>query len=211
MIAVLFVQNDSVYRKYPDTELWTWGKDARSYDGPWPVIAHPPCQRWGRFWHGCPIKPHQFQKGADDGCFAAAIAAVRQWGGVLEHPAQSHAWEAHRMPRPPRKGWQRDIDGGWSCYVEQGHYGHMANKPTWLYAFGIKEPPELIWGRGEQRLHPVILARHGYEKARRTGMAATIGGKDKTKLREATPEPFAELLLSIAGKATNSQGQSNGR
>lgn len=34
--------------------------------------------------------------------------------------------------------------------------GHISNKRTWLYAFGV-ELPELEWGQGEQRLHPVAL------------------------------------------------------
>ena len=72
----------------------------------------------------------------------------------------------------------------WTCHVEQGHYGHFANKPTWLYAVGVLLP-EFIWEPGEQRIHPVALAKHGYEKARRIGMMAMIGGKDKT--RSGTP------------------------
>lgn len=89
---------------------------------------------------------------------------------------------------------------GWTCYVEQGHYGHMSRKRTWLYAVGCKLL-ELNWSKGEQRLHPVALERHGYEKARRIGMTAMVGGKDKTKIRNATPLEFRDVLLSIAETA----------
>jgi hypothetical protein len=199
VIAALYVQKDGCYSGLPDVDVWDESRDARTYRGPWPVVAHPPCQRWGRFWHGSTRKPHQFQKGADDGCFAAALAAVRQWGGVLEHPADSHAWEAFGLYRPTRGiSWTpADKHGGLTCYVEQGHYGHFSRKPTWLYAIGVS-CPELNWTRAPQRLHPVALEKYGYEKARRIGMAAMIGGKHKTRIREATPIPFRDVLLSIA-------------
>jgi hypothetical protein len=76
---------------------------------------------------------------------------------------------------------------GWTCCVDQGHYGHMAGKPTWLLAAALESLPELRWGKGEQRLHPVALAKHGYAKARRIGMLSMIGGKDKTRIRNTTP------------------------
>jgi hypothetical protein len=91
MIAALYVQTDGVYAGLPGVDLWDEARDARTYAGPHPVVAHPPCQRWGRFWHGSPRKPHQHTLGDDDGCFAAALASVRRWGGVLEHPADSRA------------------------------------------------------------------------------------------------------------------------
>jgi hypothetical protein len=84
-----------------------------------------------------------------------------------------------------------------TCYVEQGHYGHLARKGSWLYAYGV-DVPELVWGTGPQRIHPRALELHGYEKARRIGMMAMVGGKDKTKIRNATPLPFRDLLISIA-------------
>lgn len=202
-IAALYVGSDGCYSDLPGVDPWDQVRDARRYDGPHPVVAHPPCQRWGRFWHGSTRKPHQYEKGADEGCFAAALASVRRWGGVLEHPAESHAWAAFGLNRPPRfGGWvAADFQGGWTCYVEQGHYGHFSRKPTWLYAIGA-DLPELIWGPAEQRLHPIALERHGYAKARRIGMAAMIGGKDKTKIREATPPAFRDVLLSIAASAS---------
>lgn len=84
--------------------------------------------------------------------------------------------------------------------MEQGHYGHLARKATWLYAWGV-ELPSLIWGAAAQRLPPYAVERYGYEKARRIGVMAAIGGKNKTEKRAATPEPFRDLLLSIARSA----------
>lgn len=199
MIAALYVETNGCYFKVDGVDPWDEPRDARKYDGPWPVVAHPPCQRWGRFWHGSTRKPHQFKLGDDNGCFEAALAAVRRFGGVLEHPADSHAWATFGLAAPDKKGgWTRaDKLGGMTCHVEQGHYGHLARKPTWLYAVA-PWLPQLRWGRGEQRIHPTALAKHGYAKARRVGMMAMVGGKDKTKIRNATPEDFRDVLVSIA-------------
>lgn len=202
MIAALYVEPAGCYAGLPGVDPWDETRDARLYAGPWPVVAHPPCQRWGRFWHGSTRRPHQFALGDDGGCFAAALAGVRRWGGVLEHPADSHAWAAFGLAKPPRAGgWvSADFEGGWTCYVEQGHYGHLSRKGTWLYAAHV-DLPSLRWGEGEQRLHPVALERYGYAKARRIGMMAMVGGKDKTRIRNATPPEFRDLLLSIARTA----------
>ena len=136
MIAALYVASGGCYFGLPDVDPWDEGRDARTYAGTHPVVAHPPCQRWGKFWHGSTRKPHQCKLGDDGGCFAAALAAVRQFGGVLEHPQDSHAWKHFGLLAPPRAGgwiWC-DQYGGATCRVEQGFYGHFANKPTWLYA-----------------------------------------------------------------------------
>jgi hypothetical protein len=202
-VAALFVDGEGCYSRAPGVDIWDETRDARNYAGPYPVIAHPPCQRWGRFWHGSTRKPHQFKLGDDDGCFKSALFHVRAWRGVLEHPADSHAWDYFELNRPKRgQGWTRaDNRGGFTCYVEQGHYGHMSRKPTWLYACGVALP-QLQWSKLPQRLHPVALEKHGYEKARRIGMTAMIGGKDKTKIRNATPAHFRDILLDIALSAT---------
>lgn len=204
MIAALFVETDGCYFGLPGVDPWDEPRDARKYAGPWPVVAHPPCQRWGRFWHGSTRKPHQFKLGDDDGCFASALASVRRWGGVLEHPADSKAWQHFGLACPQRHvGWRSAEDGfGYTCYVEQGHYGHISRKSTWLYAVCI-DLHELNWSKGAQRLHPIALKRYGYEKARRIGMTAMIGGKDKTKIRNATPLEFRDLLISMAKTAAN--------
>ncbi len=205
-LAALYVDPTGSYAGLDGVELWDEDRDARTYPGPHPIVAHPPCQRWGRFWHGSPSRPHQYKLGDDGGCFAAALASLRRWGGVLEHPADSHAWDYHCIPRPPRAGGWIYAGRGygsptmWTCCVYQGHYGHAAGKPTWLLAAGmpLSALPSLRWGKTEQRLHPGVLARHGYARARRMGMTSAIGGKDKTKIRNATPPEFRDLLLSIA-------------
>lgn len=201
MIAALYVETGGCYYGLPNVDPWDEARDARLYDGPWPVVAHPPCQRWGRFWHGSTRKPHQYKLGDDGGCFAAALASVRKWGGVLEHPAHSKAWEFFGLCKPPHEGgWVRADEFGWTCRVEQGFYGHASRKPTWLYGVDIPLSP-LAWGTGKQKLPRWMIERYGYEKARRIGVVAMIGGKDKTKLRNATPVPFRDLLVSMAARA----------
>jgi hypothetical protein len=198
VIAALFVDPNGTYSELDGVDLWGEDRDARLYRGPHKVIAHPPCQRWGKFWHGSTAKPHVHRLGEDGGCFAAALTAVRNWGGVLEHPANSKAWEFFGLETPPnRGGWvTADSFEGMTCHVEQGHYGHMSRKATWLYAVNV-DFKDLKWGKSEQRLHPVALERYGYEKARRIGMMAMVGGKDKTKIRNATPPEFRDVLVSM--------------
>lgn len=198
MIAALFVEAGGVYSGLPNVDLWCPPRDARLYAGPYPIVAHPPCERWGRFWHGAPCKPHQYQLGDDDGCFAAALSALAKWGGVLEHPAHSKAWDVFGLPKPQPSGWRRCLlTDLWSCQVDQARYGHAARKSTWLLVCGDR-PPELQWGRAPQQLPPRMIERYGYEKARRIGVVAMIGGKHKKAIRERTPIMFRDLLISIA-------------
>jgi hypothetical protein len=150
---------------------------------------------------GGPSAPGRYKVGDDNGCFAAALAAVRCWGGVIEHPCDSKAWAHFKLRRPKRHaGWMPAGDGGWTCYVEQGHYGHCATKKTWLYVHGVERwcLPELIWTKGPQRIPQAAIDKHGYAKARRIGAMGWIGGKDKTRIREATPDAFRDVLIGIA-------------
>jgi len=138
-------------------------------------------------------------KGDDDGCFAAALAAVRKWGGVIEHPWGSHAWPHFGLNTPPRSGgWiMADFEGGWTCCVEQRPYGHHARKPTLLYAVGC-DLPRLVWGATEAQLDPKIVARIGIKRARKQGEVASKGGGTDSSARIYTPPAFRELLLGMA-------------
>lgn len=211
-VAAPYVETDGAYFGLPDVDPWDVGRDARLYEGPHPIVAHPPCERWGRYWHGAPNKPNQYRQGDDKGCFAAALHAVRLYGGVLEHPKDSHAWRWFGLNKPPKEGgWIKADDvGGWTCCVEQGHYGHLSRKATWLYAHSVGLI-DFIWGPSPQKIHPVALEKHGYAKARRIGMMAMVGGKDKTRIRNATPEPFRDLLIGMARTASvQREGKENG-
>lgn len=192
MIAALYVDTRGAYSGLREVDAWDEARDARLYAGPYPVVAHPPCQLWVNFaalnykrYGGEHNRP-----GNDGGCFAAALGSVRTWGGVLEHPAFSKAWPAHGLRRPAGVGWHlADVGGaagpGWVCEVWQSAYGHRARKRTWLYAVGNR-PPELDW--------------------RREPGTAQVGWFDRLKptlsKREAiaTPPAFRDALLDIARK-----------
>ena len=46
-----------------------------------------------------------------------------------------------------------------------------------------------------------MIERYGYAKARKIGVVAMVGGKHKTDIRNATPLPFRDLLISMARTA----------
>jgi len=188
MVAALYVEKGGVYWGLPDVDPWDEERDARLYAGPWPVVAHPPCQRWSLLAPLCEAR-YGYKVGDDGGTFKAALEAVRVWGGVLEHPAETKAWKAFGLARPSTKGgWQRCIDGGWVCQVSQVVYGHKARKRTWLYAHGVTWLPSLDW-RDFQGELVVTTCRGETRKG-----AKEMRKKDRSK----TPLPFRDLLLSIA-------------
>ncbi len=194
MIAALYVDRHGIYDR-PGVDVWDIERDARLYAGPHPVVAHPPCQRWGRLglvnyvrWGGDHNRP-----GNDGGCFAAALAAVERWGGVLEHPAGTLAWAAFGLPAPCAHRWTRSLfRPGWSCEVWQSAYGHRAAKATWLYYVGATPPPALDWRR------PPGTHQVGYQDQRgKARNKPTLSSREAA----ATPPAFADLLLSIARAA----------
>lgn len=206
MIAALYVKRNGPYFGLQGIDPWDEGRDARLYDGPWPVVAHPPCQRWGKMWFGQPlatkITGERKKLGDDGGCFKAALEAVRKFGGVIEHPWGSFAWPHFDLNTPDRSGgWiMADFIGGWTCCVEQGQYGHYARKPTILYVFGIDQRnlPSLKWGYKHATLDPEIVARIGLQKAKKRGEVAAKGGGTDSSERIGTPVEFRDLLIGIA-------------
>lgn len=203
MIAALYVETNGSYYGIDGVDPWDEARDARKYDGPYPVVAHPPRQRWGKLWAGQPLHIKRTGqrkiKGDDGGCFKASLAAVRAFGGVIEHPWGSHAWSYFGLNKPPREGgWiMADFHGGWTCCVEQGRYGHYARKPTLIYAVGC-DLLELDWGIGEPRLDPAVVARMGLKRAKRLGEVSARGGGKDSSPRIGTPPEFRDILISMA-------------
>ena len=105
-VAALYVDLDGPYPTIPGVECWDESRDARTYPGPHPVVAHPPCARWCKMAKFVESE-HGHKVGDDGGTFAAALAATRKWGGVLEHPAWSLAWPRFGLVNPPSFGWAR--------------------------------------------------------------------------------------------------------
>jgi hypothetical protein len=194
MIAALFVETNGTYFGLPNVDPWDIKRDARKYDGPYSVVAHPPCQLWGNFaavnyarWGGEHNKP-----GNDQGCFASALKSVRKYGGVIEHPAFSKAWKTYSLPRPNGIGWNAGIDGEWVCEVWQSAYGHKARKRTWLYYCGNEKPEDMNWERKDGTHQIGFHDQRGKERNK-----PTLYKKEAN----ATPVEFRDALIRIARKA----------
>ena len=209
-IAALFVQTNGCYFGLEGVDPWDKRRDARLYAGPYPVVAHPPCARWCRLAGLVEATTKgRLKRGEDDGCFAAALASVRRWGGVLEHPAYSDAFAFFGLPIPLDKGgWQMGLCGGWSCHVEQWHYGHPAKKATWLYCFGVPPPP-MLWGTTpDNAVTSYVTDGGGRVKGRKRALVSWCGNKTNDggerrkrlggKAASATPPQFRDALLTIA-------------
>lgn len=180
--------------------MWDIGRDARRYDGPYPVIAHPPCARWCRL-SGLVEARWGYRQGNDDGCFLSALAAVRNFGGVLEHPAYSKAWKAYGLNKPPISGgWvNADFYGGFTCHIEQGRYGHRAKKATWLYTFSTYLP-SLKWGHEADSKSEALVSWCG-NKTDRFYNRPRLSSKEAS----ATPEKFRDELIKMALSVRRSQ------
>ncbi len=192
MVAALYVETNGIYFDLPNVDPWDVARDARKYAGPGPVVAHPPCDRW----HQLSAVNHKrwgYVINEDEGCFAAALSAVRQYGGVLEHPAESRAFQFHNIPEPVADDWQRTIEGDWVTEVWQSYYGHRARKRTWLLYSGQAIPPALKWRRidGTHQIGFFDQKRPQLPKAERA----------------ATPLAFRDMLIELA--LTSAYGKSD--
>jgi hypothetical protein len=177
-VAVLFAREDSHYKTLPGCEVYDMARDARTYDGPWPVVAHPPCRAWGRLRSFANPRPDERNLAR------LAVAMVREWGGVLEHPAGSTLWPAQRLPAPG----ERDPFGGWTLAAPQKWWGHKAEKETWFYVVGCepREQPDLPLVLGE--------ATHVVQSRKREDYRPHITKAE----REHTPPELALWLVELA-------------
>src|SRR5688572_7894007 len=196
MTDALFVDAKGVYPRLLGAEhCWDEKRDARTYAGAGPVVAHPPCQLWTAM-AAVNFKRYPKEKnrpGNDGGCFAFALETVLRCCGVLEHPAGSKAFAAHGLPKPQRGSWQRHELRGfviWVTEVSQCAYGHKARKRTWLVYAGWRPPFELDWSE------PPYTHQIGHDSKMKRPRP-TLGKREAC----ATPELFASLLIQLARNA----------
>jgi len=191
-VAALYIDPRGPYPLIADVDCWDATRDARLYNGPYPVVAHPPCGPWGKLSFCSSEGPEIKALGP------RAVEQVRQWGGVLEHPVGSRLWDFCGIPKT---GELPDAFGGVTIEVEQVRWGHVARKPTLLYLVRVRSvgafpPPRnpTHWCSGFRSSSGKYPATY-----KRTGCAVPSGIKVcSAQQRKRTPPMFAEWLISLA-------------
>lgn len=169
-VAALYVDPRGPYPKL--VEHWyDEARDARSYAGPWPVVAHPPCGPWSSM--------KGLYRGGGWDLALIAIDQVIRWGGVLEHPITSGIWK-DRAP---------------TLIVEQVDWGHVARKRTGLLVVGAKDYPPMP-PKGV-----VTHWCSGSHKPGDRGETPTGVKVCSAQQRRRTPVAFAEWLIDLASRA----------
>jgi len=179
-VAILFVQPDSIYKTLLGCDCYDKDRDARTFPEDMPVVTHPPCRLWGRLKCFSTAGPKEKELAI------WSIEQVRRCGGVLEHPAFSDLWLNGRLPRVDGLP---DEYGGYTIQVDQFHWGHKAQKRTWLYICGVARnhlpgPPT----REGKPTHTVTTSRRIGERL----------PEMKKPERAATPVDFAKWLVDVA-------------
>jgi hypothetical protein len=179
-VAILFAMSPSIYDELPGVEVYDKDRDAKSFPGGMPIVAHPPCAQWGRLRYFA-------RKDVDEKALATwAVDQVREHGGVLEHPVGSSLWREKGLPAAGK----RDSFGGFTLPVHQNWFGHRARKPTLLYIVGV-EPRELP--AMPLSISPPTATIETEIRGRLGALPAVSRAE-----RSATPRPFAEWLVAVA-------------
>jgi hypothetical protein len=185
-VAILFAMEKSIYHQYAECDVYDKRRNALSFNGGLPVVAHPPCRAWGRLRSFAKPEP-----GEKELAFFA-VDMVRKYGGVLEHPESSKLWEEANLPF----GLNKDEYGGWTLKVDQFWWGHKARKKTWLYICGIERNQvsyPLCFDAIQYTVSTTMHRGRKYFKPKKS-----ISVRD----RSATPKLFAEWLINLAKKSS---------
>jgi hypothetical protein len=178
-VTVLFTHVQTNYSQLEGVETYDFVRDARTWPGGNPVVAHPPCAQWGR------LRALATDNQEEKALGPFAVDQVRRWGGVLEHPAGSTLWPACQMPPPGRI----DSYGGFTLDVDQVLWGHPAQKHTWLYVCGCNpEDVPQIPPPGKLPTHYITSCRNTFHKL----PALSKRG------REITPPELCAWLVELA-------------
>ena len=172
-VAILCANNKSVYHEISGCVVYDKKRDARTFTGGMPIVAHPPCRAWSAFC-AHQAKPEVGEKELGLLCCTRLV----ECGGVLEQPAHSRLWVAASFPKPsePKR------DDLFSVELWQAWFGYPTMKRTWLTISGVRaiDLPEI----------PFRLHARGRDKKLFKSMSHSQ--------RSATPRAFAEWLVAVA-------------
>lgn len=170
IVAALYVRRDSVYKSIPGVDVWDIDRDAEKYNGPYPVVAHPPCRLWGKL---------AGLSTADEREMRLAIHSVEcmlRFGGVLEHPINSNLIS-----------WVRLIGQVKLQEVRQFDFGHQAEKRTIIMVTGSNARD---WPEMPLRLMPISKVVNTTKRDGRQEVPRAW--------RERTPKALAEWMVAVA-------------
>ena len=186
-IAILFARADSIYKTMAGTDVYDIDRDARTWVGGSPLVAHPPCRAWGQLSHMAKPRP-------DEKDLARwSVVQIRKYGGVLEHPSASKLWPEMGLPSPGKV----DEYGGWTLPIHQHWFGHKAEKSTLLYIVGCHP--------GDEPTMPMVLGKARYvvgSSLHRNKKATWARPEIPYAEREHTPPSLAVWLVELARRCT---------
>lgn len=117
-IAVLCANAKSVYHEFAICEVYDQKRDAYTFEGSNPIIAHPPCGQWSR------LKSFAKSNIREKELAYFCLIQVLRNGGVFEHPAGSHFFK--------HVGLKSLLS------VDQHWWNFPARKRTYLFFYNCK-------------------------------------------------------------------------
>jgi len=177
-VSVLCASQNSIYHSLlaHNIEVYDRIRDARTFPGNTPIIAHPPCRGWSvKLKHQAKPKPGEKELGL------WCCEQLLKCGGILEQPAFSELFAAAGFPRPGIKS-RSEV---WTVNVDQSWWGYPIRKQTWLAIVGIPR-------------HSLRIPYRPHE----SGNDARLIHCMSKKQRSATTKEFAMWLINAAKQAS---------
>ncbi len=181
-VAVLCCSKNSIYKTIPGCDCYDIKRDAGTFKGGMPVVAHPPCRLWSAFCsHQAKSKNPEEEKAL--GVFCAD--QVKKFGGVLEQPAHSRLWSECGLPIPGQQGsiFSKEPRESFAIEMPQYWFGDTREKNTWVYVHGV---------------HWTILPALPFRLKPEGGDRRIWQLMSSKNQRERTPIKFAEWLVACA-------------
>ena len=195
-VAALFVRKNSVYKTLPGVDCYDQVRDATTWRGGCPIVAHPPCRTWSSMSTFCTLSPEDWAREQEYARWS--VDMIRLYGGVLEHPYRSSLWPDKKLPAVG----ERDAYGGFTLAIDQFHWGHLCQKRTKLYIAGIEPDnvPPIPHRDGEPTHRISSLA--GRKMSAEARHAKNYKPAISRCRRDVTPPDFAVWLVQLARRCS---------